>query len=318
MSQQTNGIEWAAMAQRGGLVLAAALTAALMLHAGGCEGVGDGVAWMIGAPTSADREKAAADLQAADEKVADAEERIAALERVVEEAEQKAARLDEQRASMKRLYAETAAKLAEADDDTAAVLMVTLADIQRQIEQVDESRDQVAEAIATARERLASHQEATDSAHEEVERLLAQIDGFEQQTAQAIDRAVGTVRQVGKTANELGVVGAEGIGNQVADNLSTWLAMLLGGTTIGGTVLARRRTKERDETEHEKRAEKKRADELEEVVVVTEEMGLIKDDSSAETRKAKNLAKAKLSPEAYARLQGVTQPISVKANAAAA
>ena len=177
---------------------------------------------------------------------------------------------------IRRLYADMAAQLGSLQGAAADAMIQALGQLQQQLRLADEDRDEGLAVAAEYQAILASILGAQDTASRTVADARAQLAGFQDATARAVEGAVGGVRLAADAAAALGVPGANLVGEQLVGWTRTGLELLLGGGAVTGAVMTRRRKRERD-------GERERRMNLTRIVKAVDEFNLITSDEALRT-----------------------------------
>jgi hypothetical protein len=259
------------------LLLVFALLAVAMMS--GCTQIGDGIAKLIGAPTSTQIKEASDKLDAAEKSIGELEDAKAAADRQVAALTATREKYETSRASITEAIAAVGQMLAGAIGDRRDVIMSQLDALRRQLALVDAQDSDAEQLAAEFASQIADIDAARMVAEREVSAAIDQLAAFDEQKAEAIARATGAVRAAGDAAGALGAPGAGAIGGVIADHLGEGLALILGGSTA--VAVARGRKHKRD------------AKAAKEVIVATEEYGLLEGvDTGAKAAARKALSSA--------------------------
>lgn len=252
----------------------------------GCTQIGDGVARLIGAPTSTQIKEASDKLDAAEKSIAQLEDAKAAADRQLAAMSATRAKYEASRASITEAIAAVGQMLAGAMGERRDVIMAQLDALRRQLSLVDAQDSDAEQLAAQFAAQIADLDAARMVAEREVSAANDQLAAFDEQKAEAIARTTGAVRTASSATQALGVPGAGAIGGVIADHLGEGLALILGGTTLVAGASARKRKREADAAKAEAGAAK-------EVIVATEEYGLLEGvDTGAKAAARKALSSA--------------------------
>lgn len=254
------------------MIIVAALAAVLVLT--GCVALRDVVAGLIGAPTSTQIAGEMERLGAAENLVRGLERDLRTAEKAASEQDQLAAQAEDQKTTIRSLYASMAQQLANAEGPAADAMLGTLEDLQRQLRLVGQQKDRLAEVAAGYRAQADTIAGSIEEADQIIGDAEANLLGFADQQEAAIAGVMGAVGLAGDAANALGVPGGKAAVDTFGNIVTTGLSLLLGTSTIGAGVLARRRRKQRDV------ATGRRLN-LVRAVQATDKFELIKDDEEA-------------------------------------
>jgi len=280
-------------------VLALLFCLAATIGVTGCDAFRDVVAVAVGAPTSKDVKATADQLVKADEEVEKLKEQRLLAER--EQAKLKASedRIGQRRAVLERMQSELAAKLATAPPEARTILLVSIKEIDAQLEGLTNESAAVARLLADYEEQLVKAEVAASKAKRELATAEATLESFDEATATAIKRTTAAVKGIGEQVGNLGVPGAGMVASQVSGVLETGLAAILGGGSIGTLVAFRGRKKAR-ELEEERDEVVEQRDGARRVIAVTERFGI---ENIANDPNVRRQAKAVLAGDDAARME---------------
>ena len=281
---------------RARLALALACIAALSF-APGCDAIRDGVAKVVGAPTSAEVKATAEQLAKADEEIQKLDEQRLAADR--EQAKLKAAndRIAQRREVLERMQAELASKLATSPPEARQILLASIREVDAQIEGLGNESAAVARLLADYEEQLVRIDVASAKAKRQLAEHEATLEAFDEATAAAVKRTTAAVKGIGEQVGNLGVPGAGMVASQVSEVLGTGLAAILGGGSVGTLVAVRARRKARAiEDERDEAVEQR--DGARRVIAVTERFGI---ENIATDPNVRKQAKAVLAGDDVAR-----------------
>jgi outer membrane murein-binding lipoprotein Lpp len=269
------------------LITIATFLLALLLFPG-CETIRDGVATMVGAPTSTEVRDTAAKLKQAEEDVEKLDERRAQAEREAAKVKASEDRIAQRREVLERMQSELAGKLATAPSEARPILLASIREVDAQLEGLTNESAAIARLLADYDEEGTRLEIAAAKARRELAEHEATLDGFAEATGVAITRTAEGVKALGGQLSGLGVPGAGAVASQVSGILETGLAAILGGGSIGTLVAVRSRRKHR-ELEDERDSAVEERDGARRVIAVTERYGIDKiatDDSVRKQAKA--------------------------------
>ena len=281
---------------RARILLALACLAALSV-AGGCDAIRDGVAKVVGAPTSAEVKATAAQLAKADEEIEKLDEQRAAAAREQTKLNAANDRIAQRREVLERMQAELAAKLATAPPEARQILLASIRETDAQLEGLTNESAAVARLLADYEDQLVRVDVAAAKAKRDLAEHEATLGAFDEATAAAVKRTTVAVKGIGEQVGNLGVPGAGMVAGQISGILETGLAALLGGGSIGTVVAVRARRKakaiesERDEAVEERDGARR-------VIAVTERFGI---ENIATDPNVRKQAKAALAGDEVAR-----------------
>ncbi len=224
------------------LTLIALVAATLAM--GGCNAMQDVTAWLTGAPSNAE-------IDAERTKLDEATKKAAALEVQEQEARDTVARLtatvdgtEDRKAQVRALYARMAAELANLTGAAADAMVATMAGLQRQLIAISEEADAGAAMVAAYAAQADKLTAARRQAAIEIAQAKANLDGFAEATAIAINSTLAFVGLAGESAASLGVPGAREVTHQVTRIGEALIGLTLASGTGGMAWLARRRKKQ--------------------------------------------------------------------------
>ena len=241
-------------------VMVAAL-GAVAFFVGGCEGFRDGVAKMVGAPTSSQVQTEIDAADKAEESIAEANAAVAESEKASAELADRLAAIDAEREGLRKAQAEAAARLASATEAERPVLVASIKAYDETIS-VLEGKQTAAQAALKASEESRARAAATlAKAQADLAERIDFLATVDQRTADAIQNAGATVKQVGATVGNL-VPGAGALADTIGSSLATILGLGLGGGAA--TIAARRKVAQ----------VQRKADAASRAIAVTEAFGI--------------------------------------------
>lgn len=261
------------------LAIFAFLVCLPLVSMGGCSGFRDGVAKVIGAPTSEDLHAARDELELAKAEVAKIAEAAIGAEAQLSKLTREDELAQVRRSSMQKHQAFLAQQLATADEASRPMIVAAIREADLLIQ---ETTDSLARIAVTAGEWTVARAKAQAAANQMTERvagLEAELESFGLRTQEAVASATGAIAGIGQTIGNLGVPGAGAVADQVSGGIGLLLTTIL-GTGVG--ALAGRRSKrraietveaERDDFESERDNMQARRDALRFVVATNERVG---------------------------------------------
>lgn len=281
---------------RARLALALSCIATLSV-AGGCDAIRDGVAKVVGAPTSAEVKATAEQLAKADAEIEKLDEQRRAAEREEKKLKASEDRIAARREVIERMQAELAAKLATAPPEARQILLASIRETDAQLDGLTNESAAVARLLADYEEQLVKVEVAAAKAKRDLAQHEATLESFDEATAEAIKRTTGAVKGIGEQVGNLGVPGAGMVAGQVSGILESGLAAIFGGGGVGTLVAVRaRRRSKAIESERDEAVEQR--DGARRVIAVTERFGIENIATDANVRKQ---AKAVLAGDDVAR-----------------
>lgn len=257
------------------------------LSLGGCDAAGDLARKAIGAPS---REQIAAAEQQVQQKADEIEQLQTSLDQAAEQQTQAEAQAEQARERGQLIQTQIASVSAQLGTTPPGPVFDSLSrvfdDLRTQFQAVNAQADQYAALAGQWAAKIATWSAQLDQQRDDLEDAWLALQGFDEQTSAKLKASAAGVKLIGSTVQDLGVPGAQAIGEKASNLWETLLAALIGGGTIGTpTLLAYRKAK-------------RKSDGLEQVVRVNEDVGLLDDVDPA--KKAE--AKARLSENAKAAL----------------
>ncbi len=263
----------------------------------GCDAIRDGVATMVGAPTSAEVRDVAEKLRSAEEEVESLDERRAEADREVAKVKASEDRIAQRREVLERMQAELAAKLATAPGEARPILLASIREVDAQLEGLTNESAAIARVLADYDEAKVRLEVASAKARRAIAEHEATLDDFAAATGAAIARTSEGVKAVGSQLGSLGVPGAGALASQVSGILGTGLAAILGAGSAGTLVAARGRRRQAElEGERDEAIESR--DGARRVIAVTERFGI---DRIAADEGVRKQAKAAIAGDQVAR-----------------
>ena len=281
---------------RARILFALACIASLAM-ASGCDTIRDGVATMVGAPTSAEVKATAERLAKADEEIEKLDEQRLAAEREEKKLNAANDRIAQRREVLERMQAELAAKLATAPPEARQILLASIRETDAHLEGLTNESAAVARLLADYEDQLVQVDVAAAKAKRDLAEHEATLEAFDEATAAAVKRTTAAVKGIGEQVGNLGVPGAGMVAGQISGILETGLAALLGGGSIGTVVAVRARRKAKAiESERDEAVEER--DGARCVIAVTERFGI---ENIATDPNVRKQAKAVLAGDDVAR-----------------
>ncbi len=296
MNDNTNVPDWVRFTSNGLFIVAIIVGGVFVAYAGGCQAVTDGLAWVIGAPTSTDMKAAETKLGDAEAAANEADRQARTMEASIVAAANDASEADARKDQIRSMYASAAGQMADLDGAAADAMIGVMDALQTELHRAKDDAAAAAAIVATYQGRVAEHLAAADRARELARRHAAELAGLDEQAAIAVARAVDTVKLAGTMAGNFGVPAGGAMGDVGGDMVGGLLGLLGIGGAGAGMVRSRRERKRADFQESE-------ATWAKDVIVMTEKMGLIRTDDGAD--RAKGVARSELGEAVVAKMNAL-------------
>jgi hypothetical protein len=225
------------------------LASLLLLSSSGCSVVRDGVAGLIGAPTTEQVQEAAQAIEQAQAKIGELSRAADRTAKAEAEEARKAQEITAQMELVRSQIASVAQQLATAEGPAYEALSTTLDSLrasQKQLMAQGVAHTSLAARYAAL---LAELQGSIQANQESLETSTARLAEFDEVRAKAIADATAGVRLAADTAGQW-IPGAGIAGGKVADVLGGLFTLVLGGTAVSAMAKARTASAKAKEFEH--------------------------------------------------------------------
>lgn len=212
----------------------------------GCNVIRDGVAMLIGAPTTDEIAAEVTRLEEAEEKLIELEDRRGEAEAAAREAQLLEDAERQRTEEIKGLYGQMAQRYTDLEGEAQDAMMRAMEEVRAQLDESNEAADRAAALVASyivTAKRVEAEVAANNGI---IDDAYANLQGFDDATAAAIGSVGGFVRTAGETAGLLGVPGsgaAAGLGSKIIEGVMT--TILVAGS--GGIALRQRNRRRREE-----------------------------------------------------------------------
>lgn len=271
------------------ICVGSAAIASTMIGLGGCAVAEDAARWIVGAPTRSEIESAKKQALSQEEAIEEMRTHLQRAEQRIADAERMRKSVEDRKGQLRTLYGAMAQQASTLEGPAADALIASMDTIRIQLRMADEAASKAEEISAGYRSRLAELEGEQKRAERLLEDALVQLEAYDAETAEAVERAVGGAERIGAIVQEFGLPGARQATEQVTGLARFGLEGLLGAGAAGSVWYARRRKKQEERERQRTQRERERRLLLTRIVQVNEEFGLIKDDKQLRDA-AKNVA----------------------------